>query len=225
MKPQRSGWRVLPPVIILRYWLLQGSLYMNWSERLHRWTLELLIFLVTWALFLVFLSPGLAAALGFAVAHTISAVCNGHVFAMLTHDLFWFSPYKNRDKFINYVSTIADRLARKKPRTVCGVVFFGSLSRGVFRESSDLDLRVIAADGFWNALGAAHLVFLERLRASFAGFPLDIYMFHAGTEVNSKMDVANEVPVCLYRNGVTLDGVMPNLISFPDFKTEFLQGE
>jgi len=224
MKPVRKGWRLWPPVIIAKYWLLQGALYMNWVERLHRWGLELLIFLAIYALIggLAAGNGRLAAAL--LAAHTLNAIINGHLFAMLTHDLFWFSRYRNRADFLRYMETMRGRLQAQAPPYVSGGVFFGSIARGVFRTSSDLDIRFIPADGLWNALRAAHLVFGERFRALLAGFPIDIYMFRSEAEVRKKMDVANELPVCVYRCGTKLEQILPETVSFETFRERFAAG-
>ena len=108
------------------------------------------------------------------------------------------------------------------PRFICGAVFYGSLVRGIFRDSSDLDIRIISEDGFWNAFRAANLVFLERARAFFTGFPIDIYMIRDKEELYKKMDVKNETPVCVYHYGNKLSQVLAEIKSFDNFKSTFL---
>ncbi len=223
MKPQRSGWRIWPIVVILRYWLVQGTLYMNWVERLHRWCLEAGIFLVLWG-FLGGPSVSGSRIIGIMlVVHTLSALLNGHLFAMLTHDLYWFSPYKEPRRFLAYLETMRERLIRESPQFVSGVVFFGSLSRGVFRESSDLDIRFLPAVGIWNEIRTAQLVFRERLKALFAGFPIDAYMFRSSQEVARKMDLKMECPVVIFQNGNSLSGFLSVTQSFDFFRERFLK--
>ena len=222
MKPEKSGWWHWPAITIARYWVVQGALYMNWIERLHRWTIELLLFLGVYFILSAFIRFPANIFWSVLIAHTLIALLNGHLFALFAHDLFWFSFYKDRKSFINYIEKIRARLQRKAPSCVCGVFFFGSLVRGEFRDSSDLDIRYISKDGFWNSLCTANLVFLERVQAVFAGFPIDIYMFRDRDEMEKKIDFKNEQPVCIYHHGNKLQRLLPDTESFENFKRMFL---
>lgn len=221
MKPIKKGWRIWPPVVIIKYWTIQGILYMNWTERLHRWALEIVFFLCAYVGFTQFVPFPHILIVSLITAHTISIILNGHLFAMCAHDLYWFSLYRDRKRFFRYVENLRERLNRRAPEYTCGVVFFGSLSRGIFQDSSDLDVRFISEDGFLNALRTAHLTFLERLHALLSGFPMDAYMFRNGAEIGKKMDVENEVPVYLYKHGQKLKKILPQSKSFETFKDSF----
>lgn len=223
MKPEKTGWWYWPPIMITRYWLLQGTLYMNWIERLHRWIIELLLVLCIYLSLSAFHAHFARIILSFIIAHTLNVLVNGHLFAMFAHDLFWFSLYKDRKKFFAYIEGIRKRLKRSNPQCLSGVVFFGSLVRGSFRDSSDLDIRFISEKGFWNAMGAAHRVFLERVRAVLVGFPIDIYMIRNKDELIDKIDVLNEIPVCLYRSGHKLRRMMQEVKTFDNFKSDFFK--
>lgn len=214
---------MLPLVVIVRYWLVQGALYMNGVERLHRWSLELVVFLLIIASGLVGIdSRGLI--ISFLVAHSASMLFNGHLFAMLTHDLFWYAAYRDKQRFISYVDLMASRLQRRSPGYVSAVVFYGSLTRGVFRDSSDLDVRYVAREGIINALLTAHLVFIDRFQALWARFPIDAYMFRDRAEVETKMDVVNETPVVLYL-GDGGDKLAENLEPYQEFRKRFVNVE
>ena len=194
---------------------------MNAIERLHRWTIELLLFLCAFFGLSAFFENPVSIVFSFILAHSVNVLMNGHLFAMFAHDLFWFSLYKDRQKFFSYVEEIRNRLQRKAPKCICGAIFFGSLVRGAFRDSSDLDIRFISENGFWNAIGAAHRVFLERVRAVLVGFPIDIYMIRNRDELIKKMDVINETPVCLYHSSAKLDQIVPEIKSFDRFTKDF----
>ena len=222
MKPEKSGWWYWPPITIARYWVFQGTLYMNWVERLHRWTIELLLLIGSYFIISAFVRFPANGLWSIFIAHTLSALLNGHPFALFAHDLFWFSFYKDRKSFINYIEKIRSRLLRKTPSCVCGVLFFGSLVRGNFRDSSDLDIRYISNDGFWNSWCTANWVFLERVHAMLAGFPIDIYMFQSGDEIRKKMDVNNEKPVCICFHGSKIHRLLPDTETFENFKRMFL---
>lgn len=197
---------------------------MNWVERLHRWSLEAVIFIVIWGLLGGGTSSSFRIICSMLTAHTLSALLNGHIFAMLTHDLFWFSPYKKPRMFLSYLERMRDRLVIESPPFISGVVFFGSLSRGVFRESSDLDVRFLPVDGIWSEFKTAHFVFKERLRALIAGFPIDAYMFRTAQEVAEKMDITSECPVIIFQSGNHLSRFLSITQSFDTFRDGFIKG-
>lgn len=189
-----------PVLVLLRYWLVQGMMCMNWVEILHRIVLELLaIALIGW-LFGLLGGETWAWVAAFLTGHTMSAIFNGHPFAVLVHDAGVRSVcyYQNRNRFIGYVHSMQARLDEKTPDYLAGALIFGSIVRGVIRSTSDLDARYIAMPGVWNAIKTAHLVFLERIRATLKGFPMDIYMFRDAREAVAKMNVSREPPVALY---------------------------
>lgn len=221
MKPLRSGWSIWPPVIIIRYWIVQGMLFMNYAEIIYRLTVEFLFFCTVYMLCYMQNIP-INVIYIVIIAHTFSFIFNGHLFAMLTHDLFWFGLYKDKKKFYTYIDQMRIRLNKKNPEYTAGVVFFGSLARGIFRETSDLDVRFIAKPGFWNAIKTSNLVFIERIRALFAGFPIDAYMFRSASEIKRKMDVENEHPVCMYSSGNILKNNFPEMQKYKFFEKKFL---
>lgn len=195
MKPVKKRWKLFPPIVIIKYWIIQGMLFMNNVERFHRLLLETILFIVL-IYFLGVEKNNLIYA--FVLSHTASFFLNGHLFAMLAHDLFWIQLYQDKSKFIDYVNKMKKRIYKKDPQYIENILFYGSLSRGIFRKTSDLDIRFIAKKGIVNQFKTAHFVFLERLYALFSGFPLDAYMFCSDKEAMIKMDVENETPVCLY---------------------------
>lgn len=198
MKPDKSNWKYKPVPVILRYWIFQGMVYMNWIERFYRVGSELIVMGVVF-----FLLPEFSVAAKWVVviviSHTLMLFFNGHVIALCVHDLFWFSFYKEKSRFLEYMKEMRARLARKAPSYLEGAYFWGSLTRGNFKPTSDLDIRFIPKKGFWNSFRTAHLVAIERWHALWAGFPLDAYMFRTWEETASKMDVKKEPAVCLYK--------------------------
>lgn len=209
-----------PIPVLLRYWVVQGVMYMNWVERLHRFSLEaLLIVLLAWLL--GFFSTGMWVwVAAFLLGHTLNGIFNGHPFAVLAHDAGVHSVcyYRDRDRFITYVEDMQTRLDRAQPDYLAGALIFGSIVRGVFRETSDLDVRYIPMPGFLNALKTAHMVFLERFRATLKGFPMDLYMFRDARETAAKMNVAAEPPVALYSQGNSMTDAFGTVFSLGHMK-------
>jgi len=189
------------PVVLFRYWLFQGMGYMNWLERLHRLTLEFFFATLVWVLLSQMISGIWCIFWTLFIAHTASMVFNGHLFALFKHDLYWFGFYKHWEDFANYIVKIQLRLNHRPCAGLNRAEIYGSLTRGRFSDSSDLDLRFIAAPGFKNGWLVAHRVFEERLRAFFKGFPMDIYMFHSEDELARKMDLSREKPIVIFQSG------------------------
>jgi predicted nucleotidyltransferase len=188
-------------------------------ERLHRVLLELAVFVPFWWLaFATGSSTGGAAGIAFLAAHTLNAVLNGQPWALLIHDNPRFNRYRRPDKYLAWIEALKNRLDHARPSYLREAVVFGSVVRGVFRETSDLDVRFIANDGFWNAFRTAHLVFLERARSVFSGFPLDLYMFRTREETERKMRVRDEPAIRLYGTPVTGTPVVDNAGTFHDLE-------
>lgn len=201
MAKQRSGLNSWPLVIILRYALAQGMHYMNGVERVHRLCLELTLMALIWGGFFRHWSVPLACGLSLVLAHGINLIVNGHIFALLKHDLFWFGFYKKWDDFSGYIEGIQRRLAERPCSGLQSAEIYGSLTRGKFGPDSDLDIRFIAKPGLWNAWVVCNRVWAERLYALATGFPLDIYMFRNPLETAKKMNLQKERPVIVYAAG------------------------
>jgi predicted nucleotidyltransferase len=208
------------PLVLLRYWIFQGVMCMNRVEILHRFLLEGLVFAAVFLLLPAGLCSISAVLIAFLIAHTLSATFNGHPFAVLAHDAGVHSVcyYRNPQRFLAYVEDMHERTVAKSPDYLDGALIFGSIVRGIFRETSDLDIRYIARPGFLHAFRTAHLVFIERLRATLCGFPMDIYMFLDADETRGKMDVAGEPPVALYSRQGQMQASFTSVKPFTDMQ-------
>jgi predicted nucleotidyltransferase len=220
MKPDKTGWKYSPLVIILRYWLVQGMVYMNWVERIHRVIIELLLFGFLYS-FLSIIHTGAKPIPILILCHTLNLFLNGHFIALCVHDIYLFSLYRDKKKFFDYIDKIRNRIENNYPWYLNGAVFWGSISRGEFKETSDLDIRFISEPGFLAAICTSQLVFMERFRALLAGFPLDIYMFRTEAEMEEKMDVVNEPAVWLYKRKKDDSFIIKNQIDYRDFKAKY----
>lgn len=198
MGKAKKGWRMLAPVVLVRYWIFQGTLYMNRAELLHRAIIEAVFLAIAWfALHNVETQAWRLAGAMFA-AHTASMIFNGHIFALFKHDLYWFGFYKRWDDFADYVEAMRERLRCRPCPSLKRAAIFGSITRGNFSNISDLDVRFVAGEGLLDGLAVAQRVFEERLRALIAGFPLDLYMVQSQEELARKINLKAEQPLILF---------------------------
>ncbi len=198
MGKEKKGLRMFAPVVIGRYWLLQGMLYMNPAEVLHRLLVECIFAVLAWLALMPLESAAWRIGAALALAHTANMVFNGHLFALFKHDLYWFGFYKRWDDFAEYVETMRERLRSRPCAGLKRASIYGSITRGNFSTSSDLDIRFLAQPGLMNGLGVAQRVFEERARALIAGFPLDLYMVHSSEELARKINLEKERPIILF---------------------------
>ena len=193
--------------IILSYWIFQGMLYMDKREVLSK-----ILFDVIGTF--IFISIGLPLIVSFILIHTINMFINGHYYAMKSH--------MNRgsikpDVFIGYIEKIFDRI--RKTNFLAGAAAYGSLSRNVFRPTSDIDLRVFPKKGVFNWLKAVVWVFSERARAFVHSFPLDIYAFDLD-RIDSKM-CSDEPPIIFKDTDDRLKRKYKEYVLFDMFFEEF----
>ncbi len=222
MKPDKSTWKYKPLPVILRYWIFQGMVYMNWVERIHRLLFEGLIFALIFCLFPTMQSIILKFICIAVISHSLCVFINGHVIALCVHDLFWFSFFRDKTRFYRYMEEMRARIARKNPACLNGAFFWGSITRGGFKPTSDLDIRFVPEPGLWNGFRVANLVFVERWHALCAGFPLDAYMFRTWEETTRKMDVENEPAVSLWAKKEPCKFGNQKVETFDTFSSKFI---
>jgi predicted nucleotidyltransferase len=157
---------------LLLHWLVQGLLYMDRTERLFKIGLDLVGGLFLGALLRVRLSRWAAFSAGFFIAHTLNFLFNGHLWGVLKH----FGGVQNsRDEFSQEVESLKERLACEP--SIVYAAAYGSLARGEWSPTSDLDVRMVRAPGMHNGWKASIFVLRERTRAFLSGFPIDIFVF------------------------------------------------
>jgi hypothetical protein len=193
--------------IILSYWMFQGILYMDNREIIFKITIDIL-------LLMIFYYAGIPFILAIFFAHTVNMFINGHVIAMRRHmGLGKTSP----DNFIGNIEKLHERLQRQ--RFLLGAAAYGSLSKNLFKATSDIDIRVFPRQGRLNWLKAVFWVFTQRFRALINIFPLDIYAFDLDN-IDAKMK-ADEPPIIFYDPQGELAGKYRHHIQFGDFLHDF----
>jgi predicted nucleotidyltransferase len=196
-------WRNLP-----RGWAHQGFFYFDRTQRLGWMVFEAVgTLLVAWLIARLGgvprSHPGLWAG-SLLIAHTVNWVLNGNWWAGM---LFTFPGLRNRGDraTCDYLNRMARRL--QGDPSVSGVMIFGSVSRGMWHERSDLDLRLLRRPGLRNGIAGVLILMRERLIALLARQPLDIYL--ADDLPFLRRMRPDEPPVFLKKNDPRLDEAYP----------------
>jgi predicted nucleotidyltransferase len=170
-------------------WTFQSLLYMDKTEKVFKLILDLTLLVIFYILLNGVLTSILALLTSFIVAHTINWIFNGHLFALLKT----FGMIKTKPAtFINYINDLKDRSSNEKG--ILLVATFGSISRGELKETSDLDIRIVRKEGFFNGFKVCLFTMLERSRAFLNKFPLDIYVL----DNSVKLSELSEKPILIY---------------------------
>jgi hypothetical protein len=193
--------------VLLSYWLCQGMLYMDIRETVFKIGLDILLTTLFW-------SWGAPFLLAVILAHTVNMLVNGHFFAMRSHmGLGKIEPVA----FIAYIEKLHSRI-RRQP-FLLGAAAYGSLSRNLFKPTSDLDIRVFPRKGFLSWPKAVLWVFIERFRALINYFPLDMYAFDFDS-IDAKMK-ADEPPIIFLDPEGHIARKYDNHVKFGEFSVNF----
>lgn len=161
-------------IVTVKQWIHQGFTYLDRTEMFWRVIWEFIPFAAVFALlfYLVGLGFWLAVFWAFLAAHTLNWVFNFNFWTCLD---FTFPTIHNpgNDATLDYLRRMQIRMMKNKAITGC--MIYGSLSRGVWHDKSDLDMRIIGKTGFLNGFRIYWAVFTERLIAVRERQPLDLY--------------------------------------------------
>lgn len=198
---------------LLSNWALQGMLYMNPVEIIYKLFLDVVIAIPVWMLSPIQEEPS-RALLAWIIAHTINWVINCQPIALLWH-LDWGK--NNALHFIQYIEELERRIQNRP--YLAAAASFGSLSKGKYKDTSDIDIRVVLRSGWLQRLRAANYCFIERVRAAINYFPLDLYAFDLD-EMKNKMN-KDEVPVIFADPEALLQNSYAETVLFKDFQQRF----
>lgn len=177
-------------VIIGINWFFQSILYMDRTEKGFKLLLEVLFILATFLVVHPFIAFWPAIVIALLGGHSLNWLFNGHLFGLLK--TFKYGEIDSL-KLDSYLAGFKERLSKEK--SISQALCFGSLARGEMNDHSDLDVRVIRKKGFVNGIRSCNFVFLERCRALFLGFPLDIYVLDDSSGLSDLR--GDEVPIRL----------------------------
>jgi predicted nucleotidyltransferase len=160
-----------PLTALAAHWLFQGILYMDPTERRFKLAVDAFLTVLAAVPLGLWLRWDLAWLAAFLLAHTLNFLANGHLWGVLKH---YGAVSLRRPEFDAYLHRLAGRISAGPGIHWAGI--YGSLVRGQWSPTSDLDVRLIRKPGTANALRACLFVLIERSRALLHRFPLDIYL-------------------------------------------------
>ena len=177
---------------ILSAWVFQGMLMLNWRETVIKIGLDVIVTLCLWW-------AGLPWWLAFLIAHTLNYMFNGQAKAVYNH-----MGAGNKPACSFFRGTIAMRGRIDAAKCIDAGIAYGSLSRGCYKPTSDIDIRIIPARGEWNYWKACFWALRERCIAFATGYPLDMYVFTLS--VAQKLMRSDELPIMVVeRNGCAMN--------------------
>lgn len=163
-----------PIVAFIIHWIFQGLLYMDKTERLFKIFTDLL-FTFLFSLILYGFSKSVTfnmLLLSFVLAHTMNFLFNAQVWVVAKH---FRLIHQSKEAFDRFIQAFSIRL--KNEPSIAFAAAYGSLVRGEWKTTSDLDIRVVRKKGIINGIRACLFILKERTRAFINRFPLDIYVF------------------------------------------------
>jgi len=179
--------------MIIGNWFLQGFLYKDRSEKIFSIVLEVIIFIFFVILFSQLFELIFSAIIGFVITHTVTWTLNGHFWAlMLETELSRFTTGEVR--LLNYAKGMSARLQERK--CFAAMLAYGSISRGEVHSRSDLDIRLVCEQGISNRIVGCTISTIERIKAFFMHFPLDIHMVDSVEKL--KVMRIDEKPLILF---------------------------
>ncbi len=190
-------------MIFISAWVFQGIRIMNWREA----TLKVALTIIPTTILILF---GVHFILAFLIAHTINFAINGQLFAMYTHMGVTNVTAKH---FLNMTKEIAKTCSTKK--SLNAAIAYGSLSRGNFKSTSDIDLRLIPAKGELNWWGCAFFALWLRTKYFFKGYPLDLYVYDPVVVI--KRMRTDELPVMLFERDGYMKEWYPERVEYAEF--------
>lgn len=201
----RYGW-----AIFLSAWIFQGMRISNWREN----TIRIVIDVILTCSVLPISTKWWVIGVAFVISHTLNFIFNGQYFAMFTH---MGATGVAAEKFLDKTLYIANELKKKK---FCNAaIAYGSLSRGCFKSTSDIDLRLVPAKGESNWWKLAIWAVWLRMRAFIWRYPLDMYCYDA--EVLVKKMRSDELPIILDEKDGCMLNEYPERVELDEFVRRF----
>jgi hypothetical protein len=181
----KSKWLAL-----VSHWVVQSILYMDWTERLFKVGLDVILTLAFYSIVQDSLRWQLALTLAFVTAHTLNFLANAHVASALK--LFGLCKHPP-EHLLRFGDSIGTRL-RSSQWILCAGIW-GGFARSEHSAVSDLDIFVVRRGGLLAGLSASFQALLARSQSLLQCIPLDFYVLDS-FEALSRLR-ADEIPIIL----------------------------
>jgi len=182
-------------IIIAINWTFQGMLYATWSERLFRISLELIFATVIYIPLLSLVHSPIPVALSsLFIAHTLNYTFNScNPWGVLKFSGRTFNVEKN----IGFLQEITRKMGGTFRNNILVIATFGSMSRGQFDETSDIDMRIIRRHGVLNYVMTNVFALYLRSIAFIRKIPLDLFVLDDVNQIKRQMR-PDEPPIIIY---------------------------
>lgn len=184
-------------IVTIKQWIHQGFTYLDKTERFYRIIWELIPIIILSLVFIKLCNISIIYSLIIAIiiTHTLNWIFNYNFWTCID---FTFPSVSNpgNKATIEYLSQMQKRM--EKYDVITGCMLYGSISRKVWHNKSDLDMRIIGKPGIVNGFKIYLITFKERLIAVKNKQPLDLYMADSIKFLNKMRD--DEFPIFLKAN-------------------------
>lgn len=205
MKGLKNTIRINPYLrwlLVFSNWLSQGIIHADKTEKIYKILFSTVSSLIFFFIFIAYfkISLGKSILAGVFLGHTLSWVINGNFNVIVVHRLFLSN--LDRQNAFHYLESLADRLNGNQ--SILYATTHGSICTGNLKPSSDIDVALVRAKGFKNALRALFFVTREKKIADLKGIPLEIYLIdNPGAAIDRFQ--AEQNPVVIYDPKNTVD--------------------
>lgn len=200
-------WMSYGYITFISAFIFQGMLYANWRENVIKIALDIII----GGVFFLFL-PWYLAAL---IAHSMNFCLNGQFLCVFYHiDAGNNTP----QKFLACTEDLKNRI--ENTDAIIAAIAYGSLSKGKWRPSSDIDMRFIPGRGEWAFWRACFWAVKARAIAFFKAFPLD--MFVTTMNMAYKQMNKDEMPIIFKDTECVSESFYQHSMSYDEFGELFI---
>jgi hypothetical protein len=177
---------------LLIHWGAQGLFNMDRTDRILKLSLDVVGTGVLALLFRSFLATYLAIPLAAILAHTANFVFNAHPWVVLKH---FGIGYYDHEGLTTYTTEFGKRAASCP--ALLGAGIWGGFARQDHAnpDTPDVDVRVIRRPGLVNGVRSSWFVLVERSRANWRKFPLDMFLLDRMHSLSRLSQ--SEVPIIL----------------------------
>lgn len=161
-------------IVTIKQWIHQGFTYLDHTEMFWRviWEFIPFVFCFTILYWAFNFKLWIVILISFLISHTFNWIFNYNFWTCIDFT-FPFVHNPGNEATIKYLSEMQQRMMKND--VITGCMIYGSMSRAVWHNKSDLDIRIMGKPGFINGFKIYWIVFKERLIAVRKKQPLDLY--------------------------------------------------